>query len=163
MQSAAPATTLQAKVAMPAGLHAAAAAAAKPAPAALSADDVMVPVNETVVENNVPTAEVNTVEGTVKYTVLGAEPVTSPKLIKTTPIVLSLADMRASSDVSTVTVHLTVGKDGVPTSLTVVHSGGAAIDRRALAAVSQYRFKPATQNELPIEAPVDVQIKVKKS
>ena len=146
------AATLQAKATMPAGLHASAAAAKPAAPAAaLTADDVIVPVNETVVNDNV--AAENAVSNDLA----------TPKLIKTTPIVLTLADMRAASNVNTVTVRVTVGKDGVPANLEVVQSAGSVIDRRAIEAISQYRFQPATQNSLPVESAVNVQIKVKKS
>jgi TonB family protein len=148
------AATLQASATMPAGLHAAAAAAAKPA-AAPTADEVLVPVNETVVDRTTPDAnDVNT-----SFTTEDA----TPKLLQTTPIVYSLADMRSSSTVSVVTVHLTVGRDGVPTNLSIVQSGGAALDRRALEAVAQYRFKPATHNAAPVDSQLEVQIKVKKS
>lgn len=148
----APAATLQASAIIPAGLHAAA-AAAKPA-AAPTADEVFVPVNETVVDRTSSSDVAAT-----SFTIEDA----APKLVQTTPIVYSLADMRSSSAISVVTVHLTVGRDGVPTNLSIAQSGGSALDRRALEAVSQYRFKPATRNSAPIESQLDIQIKVKKS
>lgn len=147
--TAAKAPALQAKVVAPAPLAAAAAAAKSPAPAAaLSADDLMVPVNETVVDAGEP---------------LVAESNASPRLLHSTPISLSLADMRAQADDATVVVHAVVGTDGVPTNLSIARSGGAALDRRALQAVAQYRFQAAIENGRAVEAPVDIKIRVKKS
>jgi TonB family protein len=163
-QASAP-SMLQAKVTPPAALHAAVTAkpaAATPAPAAAAADgsDTMVAVHENIIERN-PESDEN--GGTLSYTILGSDPFVAAKLIKTTPISLSLKDVRTGAFGSTVVVEMTVARDGTPRNLIVTRSGGDALNKRALEAVSQYRFKPATKQGLPIDSTVTVEIKLQQS
>jgi TonB family protein len=165
-QSTASAATLDAKVSTPHVLPApaakAATASATPAAAADSGTEIMVPVRQTVVERS--SGDVNTNNSTISHTFSnGISPVTAPKLIKALPLTLSLRDMESESAEARVVLQLTVDLAGIPENVKVIHSGGAALDKRALESVNQYRFKPATENNIPVEAPVTIEIKVKKS
>ena len=57
-----------------------------------------------------------------------------------------------------VLVGLVVNSAGLPTSLHILRSGGAAFDKSALRSVAQYRFSPATEHGVPV--PVEVNIDV---
>ena len=49
-----------------------------------------------------------------------------------------------------VEVSLVVDKDGIPQDVIVVHGLGMGLDEKAVEAVKQYRFKPATLYGLPV-------------
>lgn len=57
-----------------------------------------------------------------------------------------------------VALQFTVDKDGKPTNLKVTRSAGEPTDNEVLAAVSEYRYKPATLNGEPI--PMDINLNV---
>jgi TonB family protein len=158
--STASVATLEAKATTPHVLP-----AAKATPAAAAADpgsEIMVPVRQTVVERS--SDDVNTSDSTISRTFSnGISPVTAPKLIKALPLAMSLRDMESESAEARVVLQLTVDLAGIPQNVKVIHSGGAALDKRAIESVNQYRFKPATENNIPVEAPVTIEIKVKKS
>jgi len=158
-QASAP-STLQAKVTPPAGIHPAV-PVATPAPAAAAGDgsDIMVPVHESVIQNSAGSSDAND-SGTISYSMLGGDPVTAAKLIQSKAIVLSLKDVRSAQFSGTVVVQMTVATDGTPRNLAITRSGGDALNKRALDAVSQYRFKPAMQDGLAVESTVTVQIKL---
>jgi len=162
--STASVATLEAKANTPHVLPAASAPAAKTA-APASADpgaEVMVPVHQTVVERS--SGDVNTNDSTISYSFnSGAVAATAPKLIEALPLAMSLREMESETAEAKVVLALTVGLSGAPKDVKVVHSGGAALDKRAVESVNQYRFKPATENNIPVEAPVTVEIKIKKS
>ena len=61
-----------------------------------------------------------------------------------------------SSDVQ---IQLLVGTDGLPTDLKVSKSGGERFDKSALAAVSQYRFRPAEKDGHPITMRLIIAVK----
>jgi len=152
-QSRASVATLEAKAETPNVLPAASAPA--------SADpgtEIMVPVTQTVVERSSASAE--TKDGTPSNVTATA---TAPKLIEAKPLAMSLRDMESETTEARVVLQFTVDATGTPRDTKVIHSGGAALDKRAMEAVNLYRFKPATQNGLPVEAPVSVEIKLKKS
>jgi len=166
--STASVATLEAKANTPHVLPAATTPVAKtaaPAAAPVTADagsEIMVPVHQTVVERS--SDGVNTSDSTLSYSFnSGAVPVTAPKLIQASPLTLSLRDIESESGESDVVLQLTVDRAGSPENVKVVHSGGPALDKRAIQAVNLYRFKPATENNIPVEAPVTVEIKIKKS
>jgi len=162
-QSTASVATLEAKVSTPRVLPAPAAKATTgTAASAEPGTDIMIPVRQTVVERS--SDDVNTNDSTISHTISnGISPVTAPKLIKSSPLTLSLRDMESESAEAKVVLQLTVDLAGIPQNVKVIHSGGAALDKRALESVSEYRFKPATENNVPVEAPVTIEIKVKKS
>ena len=85
--------------------------------------------------------------------------VTAPKLISTVEIA-SVNDLPYSftHPEKTVVVSMIVHENGKPTDLAIVRSGGAALDKNVLAAVSQYRFKPGTLDHQPTAVPVNLEI-----
>jgi TonB family protein len=152
-----PATTLQAKATLPPSLRAMPAAAAHAAaatPAAAPSSDVMVDVHQNVIERQF---EDN--DSTLAVT-FGAR--TEPKLIQSAPLAISLREMEAEADETKVELSLMVDTHGVPQNVAVTRSGGAALDKRAIAAVRQYRFTSATRNNIAVEAPLTIKIKLKK-
>jgi len=159
--STAPVATLEAKANTPHVLPAVPPAAKPSSGTADAGTDIMVPVHQTVVEHS---GDTNTSDSTMGYTFSnGVSPVTAPKLIKALPLAVSLHDMEAFNSESSVVLQFTVNLAGTPENVKIVHSGGVVLDKRAIEAVNQYRFKPATENNIPVEAPVTVEIKIKKS
>jgi TonB family protein len=57
-----------------------------------------------------------------------------------------------------VIVGLTVDESGAPRDIQIVHPVGMGLDERAVAAVQQYEFAPATRNGQPI--PVEINLEV---
>ena len=151
--SSATSNTLIASATPPAPLPAAAAAAK---PAARDAADIMVPVNQIVVDNGKDPDSLGPIY-------VGPNTATVPVLIHAVPVSLSLKDVRTEGAAADATVVVTVSVDarGVPNSPVVAHSAGAALDQRALAAISQYRFAPATQSGLPVNSQATIKIEFK--
>ena len=85
--------------------------------------------------------------------------VTAPKLIHTVSV-------EATSDYAvdgflndkTAIVLMTVDKAGVPSDLKVVKSVSPKMDKNVLAAVSQYRFKPAMLDGAPTKIQVNLEV-----
>ncbi len=66
---------------------------------------------------------------------------------------------RRNGEQGTVTLRVLVTRDGLPGSVTLEKtSGSAALDAAALATVKEWRFVPAQQNGLAVDAPVLVPI-----
>jgi TonB family protein len=84
--------------------------------------------------------------------------VTAPKLISTIEITSVTAPRTFVGQDQTVVVSMIVHENGKPSDLAIVRSGGAAIDKNVLAAVSQYRFKPGTLDNQPTAVPVNLEI-----
>jgi TonB family protein len=59
---------------------------------------------------------------------------------------------------SSVLVSLIVDRKGRPTEIHIVRSGGDDFDKSAFDAVSQYRFKPATENGQPVPVKINVDV-----
>ena len=61
-----------------------------------------------------------------------------------------------------VRVYLWLGTDGKPTHLRIVNAAGYGLDERAVGAVEQYRFKPATKDgtSVPVDLYIDVNFKI---
>ena len=99
--------------------------------------------------------------GSISYTFLGSasdEPV-APKLVHVVGRQIPVDRLAADNDVA---VRFVVSPEGVPEKLTIAKSAGAEMDQKTLEAVSQYRFKPATLNNRPVEAEVTVEVKIQK-
>ena len=75
---------------------------------------------------------------------------------------VTLADLAARPSVTDVIVHATVDQYGVPRDLAIAKSAGDAIDGKVLAAVAQYRFRPATVDHRPVAASVMISVKIAK-
>ena len=56
-------------------------------------------------------------------------------------------------------VGLVVDTEGMPTQLQVISPAGLGMDEEALAAVSRYRFAPATKDGAPVPARLNVDIR----
>jgi TonB family protein len=81
--------------------------------------------------------------------------ITAPKLIYTAD--LSPEQIKFAHEYvgdRTIVLHMTVDANGKPTDLHVVKSTNMFIDAGVLAAVSHYRFQPATLDGAPVAAPL---------
>ena len=97
--------------------------------------------------------------GTIAYSFGSAtgNSVTAPKLIHVVNPELAPQQAAAGADV---TVHLTVDQNGVPQNISIDHATDAVVARKTIAAISQYRFKPATRNYLAVAADVTIDVKI---
>jgi len=58
----------------------------------------------------------------------------------------------------TVVLTIVVGEDGKPHGIRIVSSLGLGLDEKAVEAVSQWKFKPATRNGRPVPAPATIEV-----
>lgn len=102
--------------------------------------------------------------GTLQYDLLGSIPsvASAPRVMRAVEMDLSEHDLAAEPTVTHVVIHATIDEYGFPRNLTVAHSAGSVVDKKALAAVSQYRFTPAMRGNRAVEAPVMISIKIQK-
>jgi TonB family protein len=102
--------------------------------------------------------------GTLEYAMMGSVPTESsaPKVTRAVEVNLSPEELANQPAVSNVVLHAIVDEHGVPHNVGVTQSGGATMDRRAVEAVSQYRFLPATYDNKPTWASVSITIKIEK-
>jgi TonB family protein len=101
--------------------------------------------------------------GTLEYS-MRATPMetTSPQVTQAVEVDLTPAEAASTPAVSKVVVRAIVDEHGVPRNVSVTQSAGPVVDRKAVAAVSQYRFKPATLDNQPTWATVSIAIKIQK-
>jgi TonB family protein len=155
---------LQAELRQPAGLAAVVKAAAENAASGSGKDHAV--VRETVrAEYSGDFAETALREGgTLEYTMRGSAPTQSsaPQVSRAVEVDLSDEELSAQPAVSNVVIHAIVDETGVPRDLSISHSAGTVVDKKALAAISQYRFKPATVDNQPTWASVSIAIKIQK-
>jgi TonB family protein len=132
------------------------AAAAAPAPVAPH-DDVKFRLESDPAE----TAALNTGARTTRFG--SSEPeTTAPKLIHIVGRTLPVQRLINDENAAHVAVRLTVGDDGTPRNLAIVHSAGADLDQRTIAAVNQFRFTPATVDRVPVKSVVTVDVTLAK-
>jgi len=80
------------------------------------------------------------------------------------PVVLSLVPPMFSQEAKkakfsgTVTLYLRVEKDGTPSHIRVVKGVGMGLDEKAVEAVRQYKFKPATFMGQPVTVDLYVEV-----
>jgi len=80
------------------------------------------------------------------------------------PVVLSIAPPTFSKEAKkakfsgTVTLYLLVEKDGTPSHIRVVKGVGMGLDEKAVEAVRQYKFKPATFMGQPVTVDLYVEV-----
>ena len=55
-------------------------------------------------------------------------------------------------------VNIWVDEKGVPLHVHVIRPVGMGLDERAVAAVKQYRFKPAMENGRPVTVEMNVEV-----
>ena len=81
----------------------------------------------------------------------------SPKVIHS--VVAESSDQaRREGKSGVVVISLVVSEDGMPTQVHVVRGMGMGLDEKALAAVNQYRFKPAMKDGQPVAAQISVMV-----
>jgi TonB family protein len=101
--------------------------------------------------------------GTLEYSFRTTSPVsTSPKVTRAVEVDLSESELAAQPKVTNVVVSATVDAQGVPHDVKVTRSAGSVVDQKAIAAVSQYRFIPATVDKEATWAQVSIAIKIQK-
>jgi hypothetical protein len=95
-------------------------------------------------------------------TIMGSEPTESsaPKLAHAVEVGLTPAELSERPGVTLVAARATVNEFGIPYDVTVTQSAGSVVDRKAMAAISGYRFKPATVDNQPVQAAVEIVIKI---
>ena len=80
------------------------------------------------------------------------------------PVVLYSVDPEYSEEArkakfaGNVMVDLIVDEQGRPTHVRVVRGAGLGLDERAVEAVRQYRFKPATKDGRPVKVDMDIEV-----
>jgi len=94
----------------------------------------------------------------------GSEPneMIAPKLTRSVVLQLSDDDLAVTPELSQVVLNGTVDEYGFLRNLSVSHSAGSAVDKKALEAVNGFRFKPAMVNNQPVLAAVSIAIKIEK-
>ncbi|MDP9051872.1 MAG: energy transducer TonB [Acidobacteriota bacterium] len=102
--------------------------------------------------------------GTLEYAMMGSVPTESsaPKVTRAVEVSLSDKELEEQPAVSHVVLHAIVDVNGIPRNVAVTHSAGSVIDRKAIEAVSQYRFTPATLDNKPTWSTVSIAIKIQK-
>jgi TonB family protein len=95
---------------------------------------------------------------------MGSEPAetSAPKLTRTVELSLSPQELAEQPAQTKVVVHAIVDVNGVPRNVAVTQSGGHVIDRRAVEAVNQYRFTPATVDNKATWSTVSIAIQIQK-
>lgn len=92
-----------------------------------------------------------------RLAMIGGE-VSTPKLVKSVPPKFSERARRHRFKGACV-VGIVVGVDGKPEQVTVVHSSGEEdLDRSAVEAVEQYRFKPAMRGGVAVPVQLNVEV-----
>lgn len=86
------------------------------------------------------------------------QPDTLPVLLTNVPAVPN-DSARALGYRGVTRIRLQVNPDGTPTNLRIVTACGMGLDEQAVAAVSQYRYKPATLDGKPVQAEVVAVVK----
>lgn len=80
------------------------------------------------------------------------------------PVVLHKVDPEFSEEArkakyqGTVVLTIEVGADGMPHAIRIVSGLGLGLDEKAIEAVSQWKFKPATRNGRPVPAPATIEV-----
>ncbi|MDP9038020.1 MAG: energy transducer TonB [Acidobacteriota bacterium] len=103
--------------------------------------------------------------GTLEFAMKGNAPMTSqaPKVTKAVEVDLTPEDLSQTGAETTVTLHAIVDENGFARNVQVTKSAGAAVvDRKAIAAVREYRFKPAMVDNVATWSGVSVTIKIQK-
>lgn len=102
--------------------------------------------------------------GTLEYAMMGSVPTQSsaPAVTRAVELQLSAQELAEQPAVSKVVLHAIVDVNGIPRNVAVSQSGGSVIDRKAIDAVNQYRFKPAMLDNKATWSTVSITIKIEK-
>jgi TonB family protein len=97
--------------------------------------------------------------------VSSAPPVAAPPAPDTTrPTLISKVEpnytdaARAAKYSGSVLLEAVVRKDGTPDAIQVVRAAGFGLDEEAIAAIKQWRFKPATRNGEPVDFKITMEV-----
>jgi TonB family protein len=83
----------------------------------------------------------------------------APKLVHWTPIHCVESDLdAANASEKKLQISMVINQAGAPEDIKIVHSVDPVLDHKAVEALSQYRFTPATMDHRPTAAPVTVSI-----
>ena len=85
-----------------------------------------------------------------------------PKLEKYSSVSIAQADLAKAPSQTVVTVRMGVDPMGIPQDLSIVRSAGDAVDADTLAAVRQFRFKPASVEHVPAYSTVTLDVTIDK-
>jgi TonB family protein len=69
------------------------------------------------------------------------------------------AEARAAKYSGTVILKAEIGSDGVPHSLQLLRPIGLGLDEKAVQAVSQWRFRPATKDDQPVAVAATIEVR----
>jgi hypothetical protein len=102
--------------------------------------------------------------GALEFALKGSVPTESsaPRLTRAVEVEISNQDLAKQPAVSNVVIRAIVDVNGIPRNVAVTQSAGSLIDEKAIAAVNQYRFQPATLDNKPTWATVSISIKIQK-
>jgi TonB family protein len=102
--------------------------------------------------------------GTLEYAMKGNAPIETsvPRVTKAVEVQLTPQELSEAPAVTSVTLHAIVDENGVPRNVQVTKSGGSLVDQKAVAAVNQYRFVPASIDGKSTWSSVSVTIKIQK-
>jgi TonB family protein len=102
--------------------------------------------------------------GTLEYAFKGNAPMTSqaPQITKAVEVDLTPAELSQVPAVNSVVLRAIVDEHGVPRNVQVTRSAGSIVDQKAIAALNQYRFTPASVDNQPTWSTVSVTIKIQK-
>jgi TonB family protein len=102
--------------------------------------------------------------GTLEYAMMGSVPTHSsaPQVTQAVELNLSEQELAEQPTVSSVVLRAIVDENGIPRNVQIAKSAGSVVDRKAIEAVNQYRFKPATLDNKPTWASVSITIKIQK-
>jgi TonB family protein len=101
--------------------------------------------------------------GALEYAMIGSTAEsTLPSVTRAVEVDLSDQELAERPAVSNVVLHAMVDAYGIPRDVAVTRSAGSVVDRKAIEAVSQFRFKPATLDNRPTSAWVSITIKIQK-
>ncbi len=138
-------------------LPAPAANAATPAPRPIATHEII----NAVFDSGNPFPADGAAEGS--ETTFGSVPLTAvPKLKHWTAIDVPQTELASAPAETAVSLRMVVNRAGQPVNVQVVHSTNPVIDQQAIAAVSQFRFSPATANYVPVESNVVVNVTIQK-
>jgi TonB family protein len=101
--------------------------------------------------------------GALQYTLRGSEAqYAAPKVVHSAELSFTDQELAVQPVQTNVAVRVTVDENGFPRNPVVVRSAGALVDGRAVQAVSQYRFQPATADNRPVNSLVTVSVKLQR-
>ena len=101
-----------------------------------------------------PAPQASSAPGNVKHIGGGVLPPVVIYMVKPEYI----EEARAAKFSGNVLVSLIVDEKGMPTQVHVVRAAGMGLDEKAVEAVKQYKFKPATENGVPVSVDLNIEV-----